>query len=142
MDNTTAEYTFVNAFFSVDPNVPTGESSSSIASPIALLSPDRGTFTGQGSMAGSDYGGQRVQSAGMTSLPNSIAQKEAQATVDALWKQIMDPVLGYCEVCTPLLYSNVRVPNVGPDICAIGVGPDTSFDTPAYNDSPHGRRNS
>lgn len=100
MDNATAEYTFATAFFSYDATIPTGESSGSMMSPAAFLSPDRRTFTEQRSMAGSDYGGQRVRSAGMVSangLPIDAGQKEAQATVDAIWKQIMDPVLGYCE---------------------------------------------
>jgi len=100
MDNATAEYTFLTAFFSYDAIVPTGESSSAMLSPTAFLSPDRGTFTEQRSMVGSDYGGQRVRSAGIASangLPIDATQKDAQATVDSMWKQIMDPVLAYCE---------------------------------------------
>jgi vacuolar protein sorting-associated protein 52 len=111
MDNATAEYAFVTAFFSYDATVPTGDSSS-MMSPAAFISPDQGTFTEQRSLAGSDYGGQRIQSAGMAStngLSVDTAQKEVQATIDALWKQIMGPVLGYCEVCTLLLHFNVRV---------------------------------
>ena len=67
MDNATAEYTFVKAFFSYDAAVPTGELSSSVASPTAFLSPDQGIFTEQQSVVGSDYGDQRVRSAGMPS---------------------------------------------------------------------------
>jgi vacuolar protein sorting-associated protein 52 len=99
MDNATAEYSFVTAFFTYDATIPTSDS---IISPPAFLSPDQGIFTEQQSMVGSDYGGQRVRSAGMTSangLSADTIQKEAQATIDALWKQIMSPVLGYCEVC-------------------------------------------
>ena len=106
MDNATAEYTFVTAFFSYDAIGPTSESNSATLSPTAFLSPDRGTFIERRSTVGSDYGGQRVRSAGMDSangLPVNATQKEAQATVDALWKQIMDPVLAYCEVC-PFLH--------------------------------------
>lgn len=105
MDNATAEYTFVTAFFSYDAVIPTDESSNA-TSPTAFLSPDRGIFTEQRSMVGSDYGGHHVRSAGTTNasgLPVDETQKEAQATVDALWKQIMDPVLAYCEVC-PFLH--------------------------------------
>jgi hypothetical protein len=143
MDNATAEYTFVTAFFSYDATVPTSESSSALMSPTAFLPPDRGTFTEQRSMIGSDYGGQRVRSAGMAStngLPVDVTQKEAQATVDALWKQIMDPVLGYCEVC-PSLHL-LRHINLGLDICAISVGTNTFFNTSPYNDSPNGGCNS
>jgi hypothetical protein len=105
MDNATAEYTFVKAFFSSDSTVPTDEPSTSVTSPSELLSPDQGAFTEQQSMVGSDYGAQPVRSASTASANGfsvDATQKDAQATVDALWKQIMDPVLGYSEVCLPL----------------------------------------
>ncbi|KAG6903492.1 hypothetical protein C0995_005515 [Termitomyces sp. Mi166 len=92
MDNATAEYTFVKTFFSVDASLPMKESSNSMLSP-PLWSPDRATFADQRSVAGSDYGGQRVVSAGIVNALNTVetASKEEQAVTDALWKQIMDP---------------------------------------------------
>ncbi|KAG6880364.1 hypothetical protein C0992_007775 [Termitomyces sp. T32_za158] len=101
MDNATSEYTFVKTFFSVEPSLPTKESSNSMLSPLSLRSPDRATFA-ERSMSGSDYGGgggQRSVSAGITGalLAAETANKEEQATTDALWKQVMDPVTTYCE---------------------------------------------
>lgn len=102
MDNATAEYTFVKMFFSPKVILPTEDSDNSLLSPTLLLSPDRGGFLEQRSISGSDYGGQRNRSAsitGNTDFSVDAARKEAQATLDTIWKQIMDPVLGYCEVC-------------------------------------------
>lgn len=115
MDNATAEYTFVKSFFSYDSTVPISESSTAVTSPSELFSPDQGAFTEQRSMVGSDHGGQPVRSAGMASANEfsvDATQKEVQATADALWKQIMDPVLGYSEVCRPLHLSHRRFTSV------------------------------
>lgn len=90
----------MKAFFSVDVSLPTEESNTSLLSPTALLSPDRGTFADQRSFSGSDYGGRRDRSASIISAiaaADSI-KKEERASSDAIWKQIMDPILGYCEV--------------------------------------------
>ncbi|KAF8897678.1 vacuolar sorting protein [Infundibulicybe gibba] len=99
MDNATAEYTFLRAFFSVEPFMPSEDSKSSLLSPTGLLSPDRGSFTERRSSVGSDYGEPR----GMPVQPNRsssssmISSKEERVTIDALWKQILDPVLEYCQ---------------------------------------------
>ncbi|KAG6911232.1 hypothetical protein DXG01_003099 [Tephrocybe rancida] len=93
MDNATAEYTFLKAFFSVEASIPTEESATSMLSPPSLQSPDRATFTDHRSMSGSDYGGQRVAPASILSALTAAetTRKEEQAGTDALWKQIMDP---------------------------------------------------
>ncbi|KAH0587741.1 hypothetical protein H2248_006500 [Termitomyces sp. 'cryptogamus'] len=98
LDNATSEYTFVKTFFSVEASLPTKESSNSILSP-SLQSPDRATFADQRSVAESDYGGQRVVSPGIVNSLSAAetASKEEQAGTDALWKQVMDPVMTYCE---------------------------------------------
>lgn len=101
MDNATAEYTFVKMFFSPVGALPVEDSDNSLLSPTFLLSPDRGGFLEQRSISGSDYGGQRNRSASITANTDfsvDAARKEAQATLDTIWKQIVDPVLGYCEV--------------------------------------------
>ncbi|KAF5388452.1 hypothetical protein D9615_000536 [Tricholomella constricta] len=98
MDNATAEYTFVKTFFSVEAFLPTEDSNNSLLSPTSLLSPDRATFADNRSISGSDYGGSRVRTA---NIMNAIAAVETakveQASSDAIWKQIMDPVLIYCD---------------------------------------------
>jgi hypothetical protein len=98
MDNATAEYTFVTTFFTVDPISPQ-EIDNALFSP-ALLSPGGGER--RMSVAGSEAGARRnraasvVSAGGMQSL--AAAVKEEQASSDAIWKQIMDPVLEYTQV--------------------------------------------
>ncbi|KAJ7368456.1 vacuolar sorting protein [Mycena albidolilacea] len=97
MDNATAEYTFVTTFFTVDPIVPQ-ETDNALFSP-GLLTPAGGEQ--RMSVAGSEHGARRARTAsivsasGMQSL--AAAVKEEQASSDAIWKQIMDPVLEYTQ---------------------------------------------
>ncbi|GLB33953.1 putative vps52 / Sac2 family protein [Lyophyllum shimeji] len=99
MDNATAEYSFVKTFFSSTASLPTEDSKNSLLSPTSVLSPDRATFADNRSVAESDYGTPRVGSASIMSAlaAAETARKEDRATSDAIWKQIMDPVLTYCE---------------------------------------------
>ncbi|KAG6821582.1 hypothetical protein H0H93_000091 [Arthromyces matolae] len=97
MDNATSEYTFLKSFFSVEASLPTKDSSNSLVSPPSVQSPDRASFPDHKSPVGSDYGAQRVVSvAGSITNARETASSEEQATT-ALWKQVMDPVLTYCE---------------------------------------------
>ncbi|KAK7061930.1 vacuolar sorting protein [Favolaschia claudopus] len=98
MDNATAEYSFVTSFFRVDAVVQQ-EHDNALFSP-GLLSPGGGER--RMSVAGSEHGGARraragsvMSASGMQSL--AAAVKEEQATFDATWKQIMDPVLEYIQ---------------------------------------------
>ncbi|KAF9464409.1 vacuolar sorting protein [Collybia nuda] len=101
MDNATAEYTFVKTFFSAKETLPAEDSNNALLSPTLLLSPDRGDFFDQRSILGSDYDGQRntqpTNTIGAIEPSVDVTRKENQATLDAIWKQIMDPVLVYCE---------------------------------------------
>ncbi|KAJ7507967.1 vacuolar sorting protein [Mycena galericulata] len=98
MDNATSEYTFVTAFFTVDPLMTSQEAENALFSP-GLLSPDGRER--RMSVAGSEHGGRRnragsvVSPGGLQSL--AAAVKEEQASSDAIWKQIMDPVLEYTQ---------------------------------------------
>ncbi|KAH9951693.1 Sac2 family-domain-containing protein [Amylocystis lapponica] len=104
MDNATAEYTFVTAFFSPErrPAMQTKESNSSIRS-LSLLSPTTGDFDEIRSNPGSDVNGfsprTRVASIGGVIGASSpeVSVKEEQAALNATWKQIMEPVLEYCK---------------------------------------------
>ena len=95
MDNATAEYTFLSAFFNVAPSIIVTELKPSLT-PRELLSPEG--VPSELHSSTSDYNRQRSGSTGfsdLTIIPNS---KEEQATYDSLWRQIFDPVLGYCRV--------------------------------------------
>ena len=117
MDNATAEYAFVTSFFANEPRpaLQSKDSTSMMSPPI--LSPTRGEFDEVRSSPGSDFGSeavsprQRVLSItsviGATGL-DAPTPKEEQATLNALWKQIMDPVLDYCQV--------FRFANYGPNV--------------------------
>ncbi|KAJ7498765.1 vacuolar sorting protein [Mycena latifolia] len=97
MDNATAEYSFVTTFFTIDPLVAPEEADSALSP--GLLSPDGRER--RMSVAGSEHGARRnraasiVSASGMQSL--AAAVKEEQASSDAIWKQIMDPVLEYTQ---------------------------------------------
>ncbi|KAJ7129514.1 Sac2 family-domain-containing protein [Mycena epipterygia] len=99
MDNATAEYTFVTTFFTVDPLIAPQEAEGVALFSPGLLSPDGRER--RMSVAGSEHGGRRnraasvVSASGMQSL--AAAVKEEQASSDAIWKQIMDPVLEYTQ---------------------------------------------
>lgn len=111
MDNATAEYTYVTTFFATEPQAPPisqiqRENSSGVLSPTSLLSPTMGDFDDIRSNPGSDFGPSSprrrhisIQSASGTP-PQVPSPKEEQATLTALWKQILDPVLEYCKAST------------------------------------------
>ncbi|KAG2154933.1 vacuolar sorting protein [Suillus bovinus] len=106
MDNATAEYAFVAAFFSSQSFAPPPamETNSALYSPTAtLLSPDFG-FDDRRSNAGSEIGmqisrpfsGNGHKPRDMTARPG-LMDKAERAPLDAIWKQILDPVLEYCK---------------------------------------------
>jgi hypothetical protein len=107
MDNATAEYAFITTFFHSEPiALPLAkEHDSTLFSPPAtLLSPDRG-YDDRRSNAGSEVGshvsrpfrsnGQEPRN--VTARP-SLMEKAERAPLDAIWKQVLDPVLEYCKV--------------------------------------------
>ncbi|CCL99428.1 uncharacterized protein FIBRA_01446 [Fibroporia radiculosa] len=105
MDNATAEYSFITTFFATEPRPPhlhSKQPSDSFHSPTSLLSPLNGDFDDTYSNPGSDSNfspRQRVTSIGsVLGLSNSETSfKEEQTTLNAIWKQIMDPTLDYCQ---------------------------------------------
>ncbi|KAF8974178.1 Sac2 family-domain-containing protein [Flammula alnicola] len=99
MDNATAEYTFVSTFFTSQTALPPAEPQAPVP-PSAVLSPD-GTFSELRSPSGSDdFGARQPLSSttpGLGGFVSFVAKsKEEQATIDAIWKQVMDPVMEYC----------------------------------------------
>lgn len=106
MDNATAEYAFIVAFFRSESFAPPPamETNSALFSPTAtLLSPDFG-FDDRKSNAGSEigtrvsrpFGGNEHGSRDVTALPG-LMDKAERVPLDAIWKQILDPVLEYCK---------------------------------------------
>jgi len=101
MDNATAEHMFVSTFFAAEPFIPptphTAELNNSALSPA---SPDRGTFADSRSNYESEHGSKRQSiTPGLGGFVTPmVSTKEEQADMDAIWKQVMDPVLEYCQV--------------------------------------------
>lgn len=144
MDNTTAEYAFLSAFFNVPPSIITVNAKEPPLSPTASLSPERGAFSDLRSSSTSDYGRHRAVSGGsitfsdLTAGPNS---KEEQTSYDTLWKQIFDPVSEYCKVNRLLARINFLSHSVSVDVRAINTGTQAACHTTANNDSfVRGRR--
>ncbi|KAF8192463.1 vacuolar sorting protein [Pholiota molesta] len=100
MDNATAEYSFVSTFFNVHKTLPAPSEPLAPMPPSAVLSPDGGTFTELLSPSGSDVESKAPMSSttpGVGGFVSFVAKsKEEQAALDAIWKQVMDPVMEYC----------------------------------------------
>lgn len=99
VDNATAEYSFISAFFKGHPTLAPAEPT---APPSAVLSPDGGTFTELLSPSISEFGSKAPMSSttpGLGGFVSFVAKsKEEQAAIDVIWKQVMDPVMEYCTV--------------------------------------------
>jgi vacuolar protein sorting-associated protein 52 len=93
MDNTTAEYTFIKAFFCDTPSPPNKDVDTPRVQspPPGLLSPDRSNFDDNRSISGSIYGAEGAS-------PEPLTSKEEQVAAEFIWKQVIDPVLTYTEV--------------------------------------------
>jgi hypothetical protein len=102
MDNVTAEYSFVTSFFSQE--APTlslsfKEHNDLMLSPTTTV---KGGFDEPRSTFKSEIGGHvpRGRSiANSVNTPRGDNMKMERAPLDVIWKQIMDPVLEYCQVC-------------------------------------------
>lgn len=105
MDNSTAEYAFISRFF--DPNA-------TVASPTSPLLSPRSSIPGDNvppEFVGFNFPGRTRPGGVITDLPPPIAMpsrsntnKEQQALLDGLWKQVMDPALEYCQVSLVLQF--------------------------------------
>ena len=102
MDNATAEYTFISTFFATQNSLPVAEPTSYVPPSASILSPDGGTFTDLQSSSASEFDAHRPLSSttpGLGGFVSFVAKsKEETAFIDGLWKQIMDPVMEYCQV--------------------------------------------
>ena len=102
MDNATAEYTFISTFFATQTSLPLAEPNSYAPASTAILSPDGGTSTELQSSSASESDAHQPLSSttpGLGGFVSFVAKsKEETAVIDGLWKQIMDPVMDYCQV--------------------------------------------
>ncbi|KAK7060497.1 Vacuolar protein sorting-associated protein 52 [Paramarasmius palmivorus] len=95
MDNVTAEYSFLRGFFSVETSI-----SQTISIPeTPLFSPTVLSPTGQPEL---ESLGTRSRAGSIATLPSTLpdSTKEEQAKIDALWKQVFDPVMTYVQTFT------------------------------------------
>jgi hypothetical protein len=93
MDNATAEYIFVTTFFQTSPERRIKVRNDSIPS-----LPAQDSAFERRSQNGSENDGGQPTIADTISSANIAAAKSDQSTLDAVWQQIMDPVLDYCQV--------------------------------------------
>ncbi|TFK28856.1 Vps52-domain-containing protein [Coprinopsis marcescibilis] len=108
MDNATSEYVFISKFFASSPSPPSVDASLSLMTPTAIVptpsamaSPETTAFAENRSPSASDFGGSSRHASGVFPSLGAVISpgpsREEQAVVDAIWKQIMDPVLEYCQ---------------------------------------------
>ncbi len=99
MDNSTAEYAFIKSFFNNQQIFPL-DVKTSVPSATTPLSPDRVSFEDDKTPPRSEFGDElekTVVMTGSSAAPFQPPQTKA-ANVDLIWKQVMDPVLEYCQV--------------------------------------------
>lgn len=144
MDNSTAEYSFVSTFFASQKSLPPPDSPH-LPAAGSILSPDGGTFTELQSPSDSEFDGPRPMSSttpGLGGFVSFVAKsKEEQATIDGIWKQVMDPVMEYCtvsqlscQVCQSL------IPSQPLDLCSVDLGSYTACHPTSYHDPTSRRR--
>lgn len=77
-----------------------------------MATPDTAIFAGNRSPAASEYEGSGRQFSGampgLGGVIPMVTSKEEQALVDSIWKQIMDPVMEYCQVSIAVLSRELR----------------------------------
>lgn len=96
MDNSTAEYTFIKAFFNNQQTPPHVD----IKIATIPLSPDRASYEDD-KTPGSEIGDYpertgTIATSSTSYFPHPTPKKDVN--VDLMWKQIMEPVLEYCQV--------------------------------------------
>ncbi|KAI1795121.1 vacuolar sorting protein [Ganoderma leucocontextum] len=108
MDNATSEYVFITSFFANEPRPPPQgrDALGSAAMSPPILSPTYGEFDDLRSGPGSDVGSEGVSpwtrpvsitGVIQAAVNHEQSAKEEQAALNALWKQVMDPILDYCQ---------------------------------------------
>ena len=143
MDNATAEYTFISSFFINEPLQTVASSDSSSLFSPTLLSPTQEHASFGGSELGEKRRTASVSSFNMTTPSFATAMKEDQAAADSIWKQVMDPVLEYCQVSWSSLRAHVQtvLMSYPPDLRQGRPGAHAACRTAVDDDPPdRGRR--
>ena len=145
MDNATAEYAFITGFFAIDHSPTPASSFGTLVRSPSLLSPTSGEFDETRSNLGSEIGTSfrpRVSSISsvMSAALPEVSEKEEQAQLNAMWKQIMDPVLAYCQVSIFMLVAYLNAHMRFVDIHRWNFRSSSSGHPPPDND-PLDRRN-
>ncbi|KAH6915029.1 Sac2 family-domain-containing protein [Coprinopsis sp. MPI-PUGE-AT-0042] len=110
MDNATSEYSFISNFFASSPSPSSVDTSLALLTPNAVVptpgamaTPDAAGFAPADDLRSpvtSEFGAiaQTISGAPpIGSVLQQMSSKEEQALVDSIWKQVMDPVLEYCQ---------------------------------------------
>jgi hypothetical protein len=125
MDNSTSEYSFISSFFASSPSPSSVDTSLAlltpnavVPTPSAMATPDAAGFAPADDLRSpvtSEFGAIAHSISGpppgIGSVIQQMSSKEEQALVDSIWKQVMDPVLEYCQV-TNVSYSLPQSPNL------------------------------
>ncbi|KAF8631583.1 hypothetical protein AX15_002333 [Amanita polypyramis BW_CC] len=99
MDNATAEYIFVKAFFNNQQTLSHPGVETSVPTTTTPLSPDRTSFEDDKTNLGSETGDYPERADAMTASSTTLfpKSKKEHINIDLIWKQIMEPVLEYCQ---------------------------------------------
>jgi len=97
MDNATAEYSFVTDFFEKENRQPTAP----LRTPSSVTFEER-TDSGSEGRLTIPMATPTVGKGSAEQAQNDQIRKEERKALDAIWKQIFDPVLEYCRVSVPL----------------------------------------
>lgn len=119
LDNACAEYLFIVKFFREPADLP-------VVPPSPMpRSPQPGTpiasafhLDRMGTEVGSERGGTASKRLSVISvaesnlgLPNKEQEKEQRASLDGIWKQIMEPATQFCKACPAQSFMSLLLPN-------------------------------
>jgi Vps52 / Sac2 family len=147
MDNGTSEYVFVTTFFAPEPVLPLGDTLQVAGGHLfSPTSPGDGPLSGTGteSIPATARPRDRTDSVFSTESvhPSPRLSKEDQASLNAIWKQIMDPALEHTKVgslhCHRVLFLLIHQPT-NADICKSCIGTSATCDTSPYDDPTYRR---
>jgi Vps52 / Sac2 family len=139
MDNAVAEYSFVTAFFNFETDGRIREGITTPFSPTATIYPGNGGFADPESQ-GAFYLEGHADAQNDTGPTRQASTKVEQANFDAIWKQILDPVLEYCQVRGFVHHCSLALIVETQELCPLCSRSRPSSHPSPNNDSPYGRR--
>jgi hypothetical protein len=139
MDNAVAEYSFVTTFFNFETDARIRDGISTPFSPTATIYPGNGGFADQESQ-GAFYLEGHVDAQNESGPIRQASTKAEQANFDAIWKQILDPVLEYCQVRGFARRYSLALNVETQELCSLCSRSRPSSHPSLNNDPPYGRR--